>query len=142
MCSHATPPNSSFQCTTHHLTTSPAPAPHREHSLDDTFYIYDLANVTRLFKAWRAAMPRVLPFYAVKCNPEPAILKLLFSLGAGFDCASQGERQGWLAAVSVCHACEYARQVLGASRNCLAHDVNAYAHPAPSMQHRGQGQQS
>ena len=58
--------------------------------MDDTFYIYDLGNVTRLFKAWRAAMPRVTPFYAVKCNPEPALLKLLFSLGAGFDCASKG----------------------------------------------------
>ncbi|KAG2455071.1 hypothetical protein HYH02_000893 [Chlamydomonas schloesseri] len=36
-------------------------------------------------------MPRVVPFYAVKCNPEPGILKLLNALGAGFDCASKGE---------------------------------------------------
>jgi ornithine decarboxylase len=36
-------------------------------------------------------MPRVMPFYAVKCNPEPGILKLLVAMGAGFDCASQGE---------------------------------------------------
>lgn len=36
-------------------------------------------------------MPRVTPFYAVKCNPEPGMLKLLIALGAGFDCASMGE---------------------------------------------------
>jgi hypothetical protein len=36
-------------------------------------------------------MPRVTPFYAVKCNPEPGVLRLLNSLGTGFDCASKGE---------------------------------------------------
>jgi diaminopimelate decarboxylase len=40
------------------------------HGLDDTTYIYDLGNTTRLFKAWCGALPRVMPFYAVKCNPE------------------------------------------------------------------------
>jgi ornithine decarboxylase len=61
------------------------------HGLDDTTYIYDLGNTTRLFKAWKAALPRVQPFYAVKCNPEPALMKLLAALGAGFDCASKAE---------------------------------------------------
>ncbi|KAJ9508522.1 hypothetical protein QJQ45_012069 [Haematococcus lacustris] len=59
--------------------------------LDDTFYVVDLANVLRMYKAWKAAMPRVTPFYAVKCNPEPGLLRLLTSLGLGFDCASKGE---------------------------------------------------
>jgi hypothetical protein len=36
-------------------------------------------------------MPRVVPYYAVKCNPEPGILKLLVAMGTGFDCASKGE---------------------------------------------------
>lgn len=62
-----------------------------QHGLDDTTYIYDLGNTTRLFKAWRAALPRVQPYYAVKCNPEPALMKLLAALGAGFDCASKAE---------------------------------------------------
>lgn len=35
------------------------------------------------------------PFFffgsAVKCNPDPYVLRLLASLGAGFDCASNGE---------------------------------------------------
>lgn len=50
-----------------------------------------------LRRAWRGAMPRVQPFYAVKCNPEPALLKLLAALGAGFDCASKAELEAVLA---------------------------------------------
>ncbi|GFR47866.1 hypothetical protein Agub_g9675, partial [Astrephomene gubernaculifera] len=64
----------------------------RRHDVDsDSIYVVDLASPFRLFKAWRAALPRVHPFYAVKCYPEPAILRLLVALGAGFDCASRGE---------------------------------------------------
>lgn len=36
-------------------------------------------------------MPRVTPFYAIKCNGDPGLVQLLASLGAGFDCASMGE---------------------------------------------------
>ena len=36
-------------------------------------------------------MPRVEPFYAVKCNNESGILQILASLGTGFDCASKAE---------------------------------------------------
>lgn len=36
-------------------------------------------------------MPRITPFYAVKCNPEPGVLRLLQAMGTGFDCASKGE---------------------------------------------------
>ncbi|KAI8467817.1 MAG: pyridoxal-dependent decarboxylase [Monoraphidium minutum] len=69
----------------------------KAHGLDDTTYVYDLGNTVRLFRAWRAAMPRVAPFYAVKCNPEPALLRLLAALGAGFDCASKAELEAVLA---------------------------------------------
>lgn len=31
------------------------------------------------------------PFYAIKCNPEPLLLKWLGDVGAGFDCASARE---------------------------------------------------
>jgi ornithine decarboxylase len=63
----------------------------RQHQLDDTLYVYDLANVYRMWRAWRTSLPRVTPYYAVKCNPNPFICRLLMSLGAGFDCASKGE---------------------------------------------------
>jgi ornithine decarboxylase len=51
----------------------------------------------RLWRAWRAALPRVQPFYAVKCNPEPAICRLLAAMGSGFDCASKAELEQVLA---------------------------------------------
>jgi len=57
----------------------------------DTLYCYDLAQVARMHAAWVAAMPRVQPYYAVKCNPEPAVMAVLEALGCGFDCASQQE---------------------------------------------------
>ena len=32
-------------------------------------------------------------YLAIKCNPDPAVVKLLANLGANFDCASKGEIQ-------------------------------------------------
>ena len=40
------------------------------------------------YDKWTSALPGVQPFYAVKCNPDRAIIKTLAALGAGFDCAS------------------------------------------------------
>jgi ornithine decarboxylase len=53
--------------------------------------IVDLGAVARLFRDWSAAMPRVVPFYAVKANNDEAMLAMLAALGAGFDCASEAE---------------------------------------------------
>lgn len=36
-------------------------------------------------------MPNIKPFYAVKCNPDQVVLKVLAKLGCGFDCASKNE---------------------------------------------------
>eukprot|EP00897_Mesotaenium_endlicherianum_P004078 jgi/Mesen1/3699/ME000202S02783 len=58
---------------------------------EEPFYVMDLGVVLRLWKTWTSAMPRVQPFYAVKCNPDPALLSLLAALGAGFDVASKSE---------------------------------------------------
>ncbi|XP_034047243.1 ornithine decarboxylase 1-like [Thalassophryne amazonica] len=38
-------------------------------------------------------MPRVRPFYAVKCNPNPTIIRMLSGLGTGFDCSTKNEIQ-------------------------------------------------
>lgn len=61
------------------------------HGLDDTFYVFDLGLVGRLYEGWCKAMPSVRPFYAVKCNPDRAMLAMLAACGAGFDCASAAE---------------------------------------------------
>ncbi len=62
-----------------------------KHHLEDNFYVMNLASVKRLYTAWRKAMPRVHPHYAVKCNNDRALLEVLAVLGAGFDCASEAE---------------------------------------------------
>ncbi len=63
----------------------------QEQSLEDPLYVLDLGAVLRLYQAWVHLMPRVQPFYAVKCNTDPAMVSLLAALGAGFDCASEWE---------------------------------------------------
>eukprot|EP00178_Gracilaria_changii_P016793 TRINITY_DN48190_c0_g1_i1.p1 TRINITY_DN48190_c0_g1~~TRINITY_DN48190_c0_g1_i1.p1 ORF type:complete len:450 (+),score=62.52 TRINITY_DN48190_c0_g1_i1:169-1350(+) len=40
---------------------------------------------------WKQYLPRVEPHYAVKCNPDSALIKVLSHLGVKFDCASQEE---------------------------------------------------
>ncbi|DBB08932.1 TPA: Mitochondrial 2-oxoadipate and 2-oxoglutarate transporter [Trebouxia sp. C0006] len=63
----------------------------QDQSLEDPLYVLDLGAVVRLYEAWVHLMPRVHPFYAVKCNTDPAMVSLLAALGAGFDCASEWE---------------------------------------------------
>lgn len=75
---------------------------------DDPFFIADLGQVYRQHRRWKETLPQVQPFYgrclvpqsfpesrltrqAVKCNPDPTLLKYLAALGTGFDCASAGE---------------------------------------------------
>lgn len=58
---------------------------------EDTFFVADLGEVYRQHMRWKLNLPRVKPFYAVKCNPDPQLLRLLASLGTGFDCASKTE---------------------------------------------------
>jgi len=60
---------------------------------NEAFYIVDLSTVARKYDEWTLHLPRVKPFYAIKCNPNNAIIRLLASLGAGFDCASRSEIQ-------------------------------------------------
>ncbi|KAJ5678739.1 hypothetical protein N7462_006983 [Penicillium macrosclerotiorum] len=58
---------------------------------DDSFFIADLGQVARQHRAWRQVLPEVHPYYAVKCNSDPTLLKCLADLGTGFDCASVEE---------------------------------------------------
>ncbi|TPX66728.1 hypothetical protein SpCBS45565_g04247 [Spizellomyces sp. 'palustris'] len=60
---------------------------------EDPFFVGDLGEVARQHAQWKQLLPRVEPFYAVKCNPDTMVLKTLTSLGTGFDCASKGEIQ-------------------------------------------------
>ncbi|XP_069033774.1 ornithine decarboxylase-like [Embiotoca jacksoni] len=42
---------------------------------------------------WITNLPRVKPFYAMKCNNTAAVLRMLSALGTGFDCASKAEME-------------------------------------------------
>ncbi|UZJ51106.1 hypothetical protein CBS101457_000426 [Exobasidium rhododendri] len=58
---------------------------------ENAFFVADLSEVYRQHLRWMRELPRIIPFYAVKCNPDPYVLQLLAALGCGFDCASNGE---------------------------------------------------
>lgn len=58
---------------------------------EDAFYAADLGEVYRQHLRWKLNLGRVKPFYAVKCNPDDEVIRLLAKLGTGFDCASQAE---------------------------------------------------
>jgi ornithine decarboxylase len=57
----------------------------------EPFYAVDLEDICNKHIRWITLMPRVIPHYAVKCNDDTNVIKLLAFLGAGFDCASKGE---------------------------------------------------
>jgi len=60
---------------------------------NDPFYIVDLEDICNKHINWITKLPRVEPHYAIKCNTDLMLLKLLAFLGAGFDCASKNEIQ-------------------------------------------------
>lgn len=85
-------------------------------SESEPFYVINLNTITKKYKEWCSAFPQIQPFYAVKCNDDPMILKALFDQGANFDCASKAEIEKVLE---------------------LTHDTQRilYAHPCKQMSH-------
>src|SRR3989338_9007521 len=45
----------------------------------------------RQFQRFRKCLPEVMPYYAIKANPNPGVIKAFIKLGAGFDVASASE---------------------------------------------------
>ncbi|RWS31174.1 hypothetical protein B4U80_09988, partial [Leptotrombidium deliense] len=58
---------------------------------DDPFYVVDVENIIEKHKRWMSKLPRIKPFYAVKCNDSRHVIEILAALGIGFDCASKNE---------------------------------------------------
>ena len=56
-----------------------------------SIFLVNVGWVVDKFLQWKYLMPRVEPFYAVKSNPDPVILRTLKMMGSGFDCASEAE---------------------------------------------------
>lgn len=87
-----------LRCVSEHpVETHLAPVPVRDliegltHKFSSSFYVVNLGTVVDKYLLWKHAFPRVMPFYAVKSNPDEMICKTLHILGSGFDCASKAE---------------------------------------------------
>ncbi|KAH6842175.1 pyridoxal-dependent decarboxylase [Chaetomium sp. MPI-CAGE-AT-0009] len=60
---------------------------------DLPFIVADCTKILRQHHQWIHFLPRIQPFYAVKCNPDPHLIRFMADLGLGFDCASPSEIQ-------------------------------------------------
>ncbi|KAF7896890.1 uncharacterized protein EAF01_009293 [Botrytis porri] len=58
---------------------------------NNPFFIADIEVIRRQHDLWVSHLPFVRPFYAVKCNTDTVMLRILMHLGIGFDCASVEE---------------------------------------------------
>ena len=58
---------------------------------EEAFYIVDVGKVIKQVQIWNDLLPDIKPYYAVKCNPNELVLKVLSSLDVNFDCASKNE---------------------------------------------------
>ena len=54
-------------------------------------FVVDHDEIRRSYATFKKYLPRVQAYYAVKANPDPAIVKTLFEAGASFDVASMPE---------------------------------------------------
>uniref|UniRef100_A0A3B5A1A1 ornithine decarboxylase n=1 Tax=Stegastes partitus TaxID=144197 RepID=A0A3B5A1A1_9TELE len=61
--------------------------------LSAPFYVLSLDSMLKRHLRWLTNLPRVKPFYAMKCNNTPTVVRMLMALGTGFDCASKAEIQ-------------------------------------------------
>jgi ornithine decarboxylase len=60
-------------------------------SSNDHFYVVDVNQIIKQYNLWKRELPFIRPYYAIKSNPDPIIIKILTSLGCGADCASKTE---------------------------------------------------
>nr|XP_060640081.1 antizyme inhibitor 2 [Anolis sagrei ordinatus] len=57
----------------------------------EPFFVADLEEVVKKHLRLLKALPRIKPFYALKCNRSKGVVQTLAGLGAGFSCANKTE---------------------------------------------------
>ena len=62
-----------------------------KHGVFDSFYVANLRVLQSKIDEWKALLPTVSPYYAMKCNPDTEMLKIMVNNGFSFDCASRKE---------------------------------------------------
>ncbi|NXF52019.1 AZIN2 inhibitor, partial [Oceanites oceanicus] len=55
------------------------------------FFVADLGEIVKKHLRFLKALPRVKPYFPVKCNGSEGVIRLLAELGAGFACTSKAE---------------------------------------------------
>ncbi|XP_034047245.1 ornithine decarboxylase-like [Thalassophryne amazonica] len=65
----------------------------KSEGIEVPFLVGNLDTVLGNHHRWLHNMPWVRPFYAVKCNPNPTIIRMLSGLGTRFDCSTKNEIQ-------------------------------------------------
>ncbi|MGD0207810.1 MAG: type III PLP-dependent enzyme [Verrucomicrobiota bacterium] len=83
-------------------------------------FVVDHEELRRNYATFKKYLPRVQAYYAVKANPDPAIVKTLFDAGASFDVASMPE-------FHIVH--EYIKDMPDKQRQAWIWDKIIYANP-------------
>ena len=83
-------------------------------------FVVDHEELRRNYATFKKYLPRVQAYYAVKANPDPAIVKTLFDAGASFDVASMPE-------FHIVH--EYIQDLPDKERQAWIWDKIIYANP-------------
>jgi ornithine decarboxylase len=65
----------------------------KNNKVTGSFRVTNLSSIENQVMFWKRQLPDVIPYYAIKCNPDPVILNVLAKMGINFDCATQGEIQ-------------------------------------------------
>ncbi|XP_064028659.1 antizyme inhibitor 2 [Pogoniulus pusillus] len=55
------------------------------------FFVADLGDIVKKHLRFLKALPRVKPYFPVKCNGSEGVIRLLAELGTGFACANKAE---------------------------------------------------
>ncbi|NXL37962.1 AZIN2 inhibitor, partial [Glaucidium brasilianum] len=60
-------------------------------SEQQAFFLADLGDIVKKHLRFLKALPRVKPYFPVKCNGSEGVIRLLAELGAGFACTNKAE---------------------------------------------------
>ncbi|NXF96084.1 AZIN2 inhibitor, partial [Eubucco bourcierii] len=60
-------------------------------SAQQAFFVADLGDILKKHLRFLKALPRVKPYFPVKCNSSEGVIRLLAELGTGFACANKAE---------------------------------------------------
>jgi ornithine decarboxylase len=105
------------------LSVSRAEAYAASHAFDRPTVILELDQVSRNYEALKAGLGHADIHYAVKANPERAIIKRLVQLGSHFDAASRGEIELCLSQGARAETISFGNTVKRASDIAFAYDA-------------------